>query len=91
VRWWDVATTELRRTLEGPRQLIKCVNYSPDGRFFASGHADGSLRLWDPRSGATLEDYAHHRNTVYSIAFTRDASALLTASFDRTLASLRVT
>src|SRR5262249_11430525 len=45
-----------RRRYEKPRELphavaVMCVAYSPDGRYLASGCLDGSVTVWERRTG----------------------------------------
>jgi WD40 repeat protein len=57
---------------------------SPDGTRIATGHNDGTARLWDARTGQILRSFQGHRDAVTSIAFSPDGSAILTGSLDRT-------
>ncbi|HEY8504132.1 MAG TPA: hypothetical protein VIL46_06085 [Gemmataceae bacterium] len=40
------------RILQVPGGGFRCFAFSPDGRWLATGHEGGALRLWDPRAGA---------------------------------------
>ena len=46
VRAWDVRTGEAVAAVEGGRADVRALAVSPDDRHFATGHRDGSVRLW---------------------------------------------
>jgi WD40 repeat protein len=51
---------------------------------------DGTVRLWDARTGELLGPPFTHRSGVYSAVFSPDGQRLLTASRDRTARLLDV-
>jgi WD40 repeat protein len=57
---------------------------SPDGKEIATGHNDGTARLWDAATGNPLRQFKGHYDAVTSIAFSPSGSLLLTGSFDKT-------
>lgn len=54
VRVWDAESGALRRTLEGHGHTATDVAFSHGGAWLASVGWDGTLRLWDVRSGKSL-------------------------------------
>jgi WD40 repeat protein len=55
VYMWDVVCSELRYRLGGHAGWVQSVAWLPDGTAFVSASHDGTLRVWDARSGACLQ------------------------------------
>lgn len=88
----DYRVTEIltgidRSMLRGHGDSIRAVAASFDNQYIASGGSDGTVRLWDARTGDQLALLAGHRATptdpgfssakVYSVEFSRDGKRLL--------------
>eukprot|EP00190_Bangiopsis_sp_CCMP1999_P007822 CAMPEP_0198724870 /NCGR_PEP_ID=MMETSP1475-20131203/2265_1 /TAXON_ID= ORGANISM="Unidentified sp., Strain CCMP1999" /NCGR_SAMPLE_ID=MMETSP1475 /ASSEMBLY_ACC=CAM_ASM_001111 /LENGTH=401 /DNA_ID=CAMNT_0044486497 /DNA_START=90 /DNA_END=1292 /DNA_ORIENTATION=+ len=57
------------------------VEASYDGRYGASGHTDGKIRLWDLRAGQPfLQMGGSMEENMHSLAFTRDGITILAGS-----------
>ncbi len=67
---WDVRSPNAVRTLPAIHEGEPgCVAASPDGRSFATGAADGIVKLWDLASGSMIAAGVAHSGPVSKIVF----------------------
>ncbi len=67
-------------TLPGSN-AIDALAFSPDGITFASGHRDGTLRLWEAETGRKLSTVGDHKSVVIDgLAFSSDGKKLVSCT-----------
>ncbi|KAH7302855.1 WD40-repeat-containing domain protein, partial [Stachybotrys elegans] len=71
--------------LEGHRDAVRSVVFSPDAKHLASASGDNTVRLWDAATGQCLQTLEGHRDAVNSVVFSPDAKHLASASLDKTV------
>lgn len=65
---------------------VRTVAFSPDGLRIASGHFDGTLRLWNAANGMPVgAPMKLHGSLVSSLAFSPDGRRIVAGSWDNTL------
>ena len=73
------------RTLTGHTEIAFQIIFSPDGATLLSGSLDGTARLWDVATGATLRTFVGHTASVYADGFTPDGKFAVTGGKDGTV------
>ena len=79
IKVWNLEEGTCIGTLEGHQDEVKSVVISPDGALIASsGFTDGTVRLWDWKSGACLQVVSLKKpDSPISVAFAPDGSKLI--------------
>jgi WD40 repeat protein len=78
---WDASTGDRVSTLVTP-VAITTLGFSADGATIATGHADGTVRLWDAASGIQELSLGATSGQVTSLAFSPDGRMLATNGGD---------
>jgi RNA polymerase sigma factor (sigma-70 family) len=83
VHLWD-AQGKLVRTLKTDTSLLGPPALTGDGKRLATGHTDGSVKLWDVRTGRELQTLlppvgTDRRNRISALFFSPDDSRLVVA------------
>ena len=92
VRVWDLETGQCSLALS-TEDGITTVAVSPNrGKYIAAGCLDKSICVWDSKTGYLVERLDSenelnngHRDSVYSVVFTRDGKKVVSGSLDKTV------
>eukprot|EP00466_Bigelowiella_natans_P001455 jgi/Bigna1/55060/estExt_Genewise1Plus.C_490100 len=96
LRCWDPYDNNCIQTLKERKSEICCVTHVSAANlpFFATGHDDGSIRVWNFASG-NHTSMKKHTNTVSALCFFKPPKSLrymlASCSFDKTLCLFDVT
>ncbi len=88
VRLWDTRSgREVRRFRRRalPPDLVcnvRCVAFSPDGRFLAAGYDDQGMTLWEAATGKEIRTWRAHEDWVHRVVFSPDTRLLFSGSRD---------
>lgn len=68
---------------EAPKRRITRVSWMPLNAAILAAYEDGSLRQFDPQTGALLGVWHEHSGAVTSLTFNAEKTLLVTSSADR--------
>ncbi len=64
---------------------ITAAAFHPDGKVFASGADDRTIKLWNIKTGRLLNTFTGHEGTIKKIGFSYTGDTLVSLSMDRTI------
>jgi WD40 repeat protein/CHAT domain-containing protein len=71
--------------LEGHKGVVYSVRFSPNGKLLASGSGDGTIKLWDGKTGILRHTLMGHSGGVTSVSFSPNGKTLASGSGDMTI------
>jgi WD40 repeat protein len=73
----DESWTASTQMLEGHRNLIRAISFSPDGSKLISYSQDGTARLWDAHTGVCQQIIEEDRGQFSPVVFTQSGAILI--------------
>ena len=75
----------LLRTLVGHKHIVSAIAITPDGKHIVSGSGDGTIKIWDFKTGNELKTITGHNGSISAVAITPDGKYIVSSSEDKTI------
>lgn len=75
----------LIKTLEGHKDGVLALAFSPCGKFLATAGEDNTIRLWDIPDGIEIQAIEAHQGDIKALAFNPEGDFFASASWDKTI------
>lgn len=72
-------------SLTGNLNVVFSVAINPNGKTFASGGGDNTIKVWNLENGEMICSFNGHANYVRTVAFSPDGETLASGSYDDTV------
>lgn len=82
IKFWDVASGQVRRTLTGHTNAIYKAVFSPDEKFLASSSRDTTVRIWDVATGHELHKLTGYKCSVKAVVFSPNGRLIASVGND---------
>jgi WD40 repeat protein len=79
---WDPVTATVLTRLDGHRDSVLGIRWSPDDSRIATASDDRTARVWDPQTGEELDRLEGHTSGVLDCDWSPDGGILVTGSRD---------
>mmetsp|Transcript_37444 Transcript_37444/g.61545 ORF Transcript_37444/g.61545 Transcript_37444/m.61545 type:complete len:351 (-) Transcript_37444:107-1159(-) len=81
----EIRTVEgkMTRRLTGHNHFVQDIDISSDRQYALSASWDGTLRLWNLKTGLTTRRFIGHKKDVLSVAFSPDNRQIVSGSRDK--------
>ncbi len=71
-------------------KYVRCVTYTPDGRYLLSGSKDKTVRLWDATTGEQVFEYGDETAAILSLALSPNGRLCALARDDKVIRLLKL-
>jgi len=76
---------------KGHARYVSCLDFSPDGKYVATGSYDHKIILWNAHNGKQIRTFSVHTNPVKTLYFSPDGKKLISTSDDQNVFVLDIT
>ncbi|CAO2828214.1 unnamed protein product [Amaranthus hypochondriacus] len=87
VKIWDVELGKVLHSLNGHREAVYSVAFSPNGEYLASGSLDRSLHVWSLREGRIVKTYSGNGG-IFEVCWNKEGDKIAACFANNTVCVL---
>ncbi|XP_044503972.1 WD40 repeat-containing protein HOS15-like isoform X2 [Mangifera indica] len=87
VKLWDVELGKLLYSLNGHRDPVYSVAFSPNGEYLASGSLDKSLHIWSLKEGKIVKTFSGHGG-IFEVCWNKEGDKIAACFANNTVCVL---
>jgi WD40 repeat protein len=72
------------------KAMFNSLAFSPDGEWIAGAGGDGTIKVWNSRTGVEVRAFPAHADSVFSVIFHRDGRHLASTGADAKVGKVKV-
>jgi serine/threonine protein kinase len=85
IEFYDYRQGVITLSLRGHSAQVECLEFTPDGRYLASGSSDKTAIVWDLATGNRRLVLRGHKDGIWKLAFSPDGTRLASTGGDGTV------
>jgi WD40 repeat protein/serine/threonine protein kinase len=82
IKLWNPVTGDLKATIRGEAEQLRCVAFTPDGRDVVAAGKAKIIRIWDVVTGQELLTLDGHKAQINALAFSPNGSIFASCCHD---------
>ncbi|HYK83815.1 MAG TPA: serine/threonine-protein kinase [Ktedonobacteraceae bacterium] len=82
---WNTTTGKCALIYKGHSMDVRAIQWSPNGKYIASGGNENVVQVWEATTGKRLYTYAKHANSIRTLAWSSDSRRVVSGSLDNTV------
>ena len=86
----SLSDREVKETLTQHVGRMLAIDYRADGKYFATGSEDKSVKVWNPQTYEVLVSFDLNDDAVYTVAFAPEENIVVSGSADNAIRSWRI-
>jgi len=73
------------RTFESHSKAVVAFDFSPDGKFVATGGGDRALKIWEVETGRLVKALRGHQETIFDLKYDQRGEKIVSGAWDGTM------
>ncbi|KAJ9540606.1 hypothetical protein OSB04_027112 [Centaurea solstitialis] len=87
VKLWDVEHGRLVRSLNGHRDAVYALSFSPNGEYLASGSLDRCMHVWSLKEGKIIKTYSGN-GSIFEVCWNKEGDKIAACTNNNTVCVL---